>query len=98
MDKNVVNYKTHVFIVVYILYLHMLEGKIIKIEIFHRIELILSSVYSLRPIDVETMRCLQTRVNIVPVIGKADSLTKKELDALKQNVSLDYLILKSFII
>lgn len=41
----------------------------------------------LRPIDVETIRCLQTRVNIVPVIAKADSLTKKELDTLKHNVS-----------
>lgn len=46
-------------------------------------------VRGLRPIDIETMRCLQTRVNIVPVIGKADALTKSELDNLKNNILND---------
>ena len=35
------------------------------------------------------MKSLQTRVNIVPVISKADSLTKKELEVLKLNVLSD---------
>jgi septin family protein len=43
-------------------------------------------VRGLRPIDVEAIRSLQDKVNIVPVIGKADSLTKKEIETLKQNV------------
>lgn len=33
----------------------------------------------LRELDVETMKLLSTRVNIIPVIGKADSLTLEEL-------------------
>ncbi len=41
----------------------------------------------LRPIDVETIRSLQDKVNIVPVIGKADSLTKREIEVLKRNVN-----------
>jgi len=40
----------------------------------------------LRPVDVECMKALQSKVNIVPIIAKADSLTKKELELLKQNV------------
>ncbi len=35
------------------------------------------------------MKSLQTKVNIVPVIAKADSLTKKELELLKANVLAD---------
>ncbi|CAF0964597.1 unnamed protein product [Brachionus calyciflorus] len=46
-------------------------------------------VRGLRPIDIETMKCLQSRVNIVPVIGKADALTKKELETLKNNILND---------
>jgi len=45
-----------------------------------------SYVRGLRPIDIETMKSLQKRVNIIPIISKADSLTKKELEYLKQNV------------
>lgn len=48
-----------------------------------------SYVRGLRPIDIETMKSLQSRVNIVPVISKADSLTKKELETLKRNVLND---------
>jgi len=40
----------------------------------------------LRPIDIKFMHLLHERVNIVPVIGKADTLTKKELQSLKVKV------------
>lgn len=33
----------------------------------------------LRELDIDTMKKLSTRVNVIPVIGKADSLTKEEL-------------------
>lgn len=46
-------------------------------------------VRGLRPIDIETMKALQSKVNIVPVIAKADSLTKKELELVKSNVLAD---------
>jgi septin family protein len=40
----------------------------------------------LRPIDVEAMRKLGELVNILPVIARADSLTKSELNQLKEQV------------
>jgi hypothetical protein len=42
----------------------------------------------LREIDIELMRRLSPKVNVIPVIGKADSLTPTELRAFKKRVSL----------
>ena len=42
----------------------------------------------LKPIDVKFMKMLHEKVNIVPVIGKADSLTKNEIAKLKKRVCL----------
>ncbi|XP_065663847.1 septin-1 isoform X2 [Hydra vulgaris] len=44
------------------------------------------SGHGLRPVDIKFMQLLHERVNIVPVIGKADTLTKNELLALKSKV------------
>ena len=41
---------------------------------------------SLREMDIELMRRLSPRVNVIPVIGKADSLTPSELKAFKKRV------------
>uniref|UniRef100_A0A8C4PYG8 Septin-7 n=1 Tax=Eptatretus burgeri TaxID=7764 RepID=A0A8C4PYG8_EPTBU len=43
----------------------------------------------LRPVDVACLTALHDRVNILPVIGKADCLTYTELRALKQQVRDD---------
>lgn len=40
----------------------------------------------LREMDIELMRRLSPRVNVIPVIGKADSLTPGELRAFKKRV------------
>ncbi|XP_032220349.2 septin-2 [Nematostella vectensis] len=42
--------------------------------------------HGLRPVDVEFMKALHTKVNIVPVIAKSDSLTKTEISRLKRKV------------
>jgi septin family protein len=42
----------------------------------------------LREIDIELMRRLSPRVNVIPVIGKADSLTPSELKTFKKRVSI----------
>ncbi len=42
---------------------------------------------SLKPIDVEFMRQLHTRVNLIPVIAKADTLTDEEVAEFKARVS-----------
>eukprot|EP00794_Sanderia_malayensis_P014072 gene14072-15539_t len=44
------------------------------------------SGHGLKPIDVKFMKMLHEKVNIVPVIGKADSLTKNEVAKLKKKV------------
>lgn len=43
--------------------------------------------HSLKPLDVEVMRRLHTKVNLIPVIAKADTLTDEEIIAFKQRVS-----------
>ena len=48
----------------------------------------LTSVLSLREMDIELMRRLSPRVNVIPVIGKADSFTPSELRGFKKRVCL----------
>lgn len=43
--------------------------------------------HSLKPLDVEVMRRLHTRVNLIPVIAKSDTLTDDEIASFKQRVS-----------
>lgn len=43
--------------------------------------------HSLKPLDVEVMRRLHTKVNLIPVIAKSDTLTDDEIAAFKQRVS-----------
>ncbi|KAJ2705516.1 Cell division control protein 11 [Coemansia sp. IMI 203386] len=45
--------------------------------------------HSLREIDIEMMRRLGSRVNIIPVIGRSDSLTPRELVLFKQRIMND---------
>lgn len=53
-------------------------------------DLILPPAQSLREMDIELMRRLSPRVNVIPVIGKADSLTPSELKAFKKRVSSNF--------
>lgn len=50
--------------------------------------------FRLKPLDIEFMKQLHNKVNIVPVIAKADVLTKKEVLRLKKKVSLFSVYLK----
>lgn len=40
----------------------------------------------LKPLDIELMKKLHNKVNVVPVIAKSDVLTKKEIQKLKKRV------------
>lgn len=42
--------------------------------------------HSLKPLDIEIMKKLSTRVNLVPVIAKADTLGPAELEAFKARI------------
>jgi septin family protein len=41
---------------------------------------------SLKPLDIEIMKRLGSRVNLIPVIAKADTLTPADLKKFKDNV------------
>ncbi|KAA1077956.1 hypothetical protein PGT21_024869 [Puccinia graminis f. sp. tritici] len=45
--------------------------------------------HSLREMDIELMKRLSPRVNVIPVIGKADSFTPSELKGFKERVMQD---------
>ncbi|CEG79424.1 Putative Cell division protein GTP binding protein [Rhizopus microsporus] len=47
------------------------------------------SGHALREIDIELMRRLSPRVNVIPVIGRADSLTPQELKDFKRRIMED---------
>ena len=44
--------------------------------------------HSLKPLDIEVMKRLHTKVNLIPVIAKSDTLTDEEITAFKARVSL----------
>lgn len=44
--------------------------------------------HALREMDIELMRRLSPRVNVIPVIGKADSMVPAELKQFKKRVSV----------
>ena len=41
---------------------------------------------SLKPLDIEIMKRLGTRVNLIPVVAKADTLTQNDLYLFKKRV------------
>lgn len=43
--------------------------------------------HSLKPLDIEVMKRLHTKVNLIPVIAKSDTLTDEEITAFKHRVS-----------
>ncbi|KAK6362351.1 Cell division control protein 3 [Orbilia blumenaviensis] len=45
--------------------------------------------HSLKPLDIEVMRRLHTKVNLIPVIAKADTLTDEEIALFKKRILAD---------
>lgn len=56
---------------------------------FSLIYFITPTGHSLRELDIVLMRKLSARVNIIPVIGRADSLTPTELKQFKKRIMED---------
>lgn len=44
---------------------------------------------SLKPVDVEFMRRLHSKVNLIPIIAKADTMTEDEVAAFKTRILAD---------
>jgi cell division control protein 12 len=42
--------------------------------------------HTLKPLDIEIMKRLGTRVNLIPVVAKADTLTQQDLHTFKQRI------------
>ena len=60
---------------------------ILKIALsFVSIRYILFFLISLKPLDIQVMKALHSKVNIVPIIAKADTLTKPEAKKLKTRI------------
>lgn len=53
---------------------------------------VLSHFSRLKPLDIAFMKAAHHKVNIVPVIAKADTLTKIEVQKLKRKVHLTFII------
>ena len=49
---------------------------------------VLQRVSRLKPLDIEIMKRLGTRVNLIPVVAKADTLTQHDLAVFKQRVRI----------
>lgn len=45
--------------------------------------------HSLKPLDIEVMKRLHTKVNLIPVIAKSDTLTDEEIAAFKRRILAD---------
>ncbi|CAO3655586.1 unnamed protein product [Mucor fragilis] len=45
--------------------------------------------HALKPVDIEFMRRLHTRVNLIPIIAKADTMTEEEVAAFKERILAD---------
>ncbi|KAI9595012.1 Septin-domain-containing protein [Syncephalis fuscata] len=45
--------------------------------------------HALKPLDIEFMRRLHTRVNLIPVIAKSDTLTEEEIGDFKKRILAD---------
>ncbi len=45
--------------------------------------------HGLRPLDIEALKSLQTRVNVIPIIAKADILTPVEVKKMKDQILED---------
>lgn len=45
--------------------------------------------HALKPLDIEFMRRLHTRVNLIPVIAKSDTMTEEEVYAFKERILAD---------
>lgn len=46
--------------------------------------------HTLKPLDIEVMKRLSSRVNLIPVVAKADTLSPSDLARFKQRVSISY--------
>jgi septin 7 len=72
----------------------LLQQAMRKFLHFNRNFLIFSSLqlnilYSLKPLDIEFMRRLHTRVNLIPIIAKADTMTEEEVVKFKERILAD---------
>lgn len=62
------------------------RSQMIHSEVHACLYFIVPSATGLSALDIDAMKNLSTRVNLIPVISKADGFTKDELSAFKQRV------------
>ncbi|KAI8068593.1 Septin-domain-containing protein [Gongronella butleri] len=62
------------------------RGGIIDMRVHVCLYFIRPNGHTLKPLDIEVMKQLGTRVNLIPVIAKADTLTPQDLAKFKRNI------------
>lgn len=72
------------------------RAKLVDNRIHALIYFIEPTGHALKPVDIEFMRKLHDKVNLIPVIAKADTMTEEEVLAFKQRVSAHPVILQFY--
>ncbi len=57
-----------------------------KCKLLDTIHLYSESFFRLKPLDIEFMKRLHDKVNVIPLIAKADTLTPEECQLFKKQV------------
>ncbi|KAI8867318.1 Septin [Ramicandelaber brevisporus] len=65
------------------------RSKIIDNRVHACLYFIKPTGHALRAVDIEFMKRLHTKVNLIPIIAKADTLTEKEIDGFKERILAD---------
>lgn len=63
-----------------------MRGEKLDVRVHACLYFIRPTGHTLRPLDIEMMKRLGTRVNLIPVIAKADTLTPDDLAGFKQRI------------
>ena len=64
------------------------RAKLVDNRIHALIYFIEPTGHALKQVDVDFMKKLHTKVNLIPVIAKADTMTEEEVTAFKQRVRI----------
>lgn len=62
------------------------RSNLVHSEVHACLYFIKQSSIGLTPLDIDAMRNLSTRVNLIPIISKADGFTNEEMSIFKQNI------------
>lgn len=69
-----------------------------KCKLLDSIHIYSESFFRLKPLDIEFMKRLHDKVNVIPLIAKADTLTPEECQLFKKQVCVCVLMCEFYIL